>query len=210
MAASTQENIKDTSRFRRAFLPTPVEVVALTLISFFFLLAVNTFSVFRVIGGKNYDQATELIRTYMERLLAPTNNQQGSQILTVLFCMFIGIIAYFVVWGITGLIKTYGSDVKGSKRFVMPQGASRTKIFDEFVQRLFLRVLATIMFVYWLYLLLAGILPKISEVFLENITTFSLASVTKVGLSVLALAASIFVAMIFARCIVLRERVFSS
>ncbi len=64
------------------------------------------------------------------------------------------------------------------------------------------------MFLYWLYMLLAGILPYASITFLESITHFSLKPVSMVAMSTGILAGSLFVAMVFARCIVLRVRVF--
>jgi hypothetical protein len=210
MATSTQENIKDTSRFRRAFLPTPFEAVTLVVGSFIFLLAINSISFFRSIGEQNYSQVSDFISTYVEKLLAPTNNQQASRILTVFFWMFIGIMAYLAVWVISGLIRAYNSDVHSSRHWIMPQGSSRSKIFNEFILRLVVRLLATIMFFYWIYLLLVGILPYASYTFLESITHMTINGTVLLVWSVLALAGSVFVAMIFARCIVLRERVFGS
>lgn len=210
MASSTQENIKDLSRFKRAFLPTRIEAASLLIGSFLFLLIINTFSFFRTIGGENYTLASELIRSYIERLLAPTDNQQGSQILTVVFWMFIGIMAYLIVWIIVSVIQAYNSDVHGSKRLVLPQGSSSKRIFHEYVLRLAIRILATIMFLYWIYLLLAGFLPYASQTFLKSMTDISLKNLLWTGWSVLVLAGSVFVAVIFARCIVLRERVFGS
>ncbi len=210
MADFPEQQNQDSKRLKRAFIPSPLEIAVLMIGSFLFLVAVNSLPAFRSVDGANYELVIGYIQDVAEKLLAPVNNQQGSTVLTVLFWMVIGMAVYFSLWIINGLITSYRSDVTRTKGMIVPRGYSDKKVFHETVLRLTVRVFSTGLFLYWIYLLFAGILPYASSTFLNSITDFSLKSIGMVVASTAILAGSIFVAIVFTRCIVLRDRVFGS
>lgn len=211
MPHTTREETQEGQRFRRAILPTLNESLVLLIGSFLFLVAINAIPAFRNnVDGQEYSMFSDFMKSNAERLLAPTNNQQGSTILTIALWMVVGIIAYVVVTIIVSTVRAYRSDVKITRDLILPQGVSASKSSHEFFLRLLVRLFATIMFLYWLYLIFASILPYTSDLIINNLGTWTVSSVSYVLLAPIVLAASIFMTMIYARCIVLRERVFNS
>ncbi len=209
MAHTTREEKDDSAHFRRALLPTLAETIALLSGSLLFLIALNLIPAVRFFNDVNYSMVTDYVRETVEKVLAPTDNQGTSRILTVVLWMVVGMIAYIIVWFVGSMIANYRRDITETRGMTLPANFNRDDAWHETILRIIIRVLTSIALLYWIYLLLAAILPYASSLFLANITDFGISSLAALVLSVLILAGSIFVAMIFARCMVLRERVFS-
>ncbi len=200
----------ESDRLKKAFIPSKQEITALLTGSFFVLLILNSFPAIKQINNASYVLITEFIREAIEKIVAPTNNQQGSKILTVVFWMVVGMFVYVIIYVIANIISNYRNDVVNTGGMILPANSKKEKVWHETILRIIVRVLATVMFFYWLYLLLAGILPNASTMFLNAFTELTVISVLQATSAVVILALSVFVAMLFARCIVLRERVFGS
>lgn len=210
MAHTTSDESQEITHWKRALLPTKVEVYSLLIGCFLLLFALNTLPVIRTIDGVNYALTTEYIRGYVEKILAPTNNQQGSQILTVLLWMVIGMVMYILVWVIVSLISNYRKDIPDTKGMVLPRGYDSGSAWHETILKIIIRLLSTIFLLYWIYLLLAAILPYTSLIFINSLADFSIKSAATVLVATAMLAAAVFAMFVFARCVVLRERVFFS
>lgn len=211
MPHTTREEDEEGHHVRRALLPTLPEILILLIGSFLVLVVLNVLpAVKNNLDGQDYTMFSEFVQSHVERILAPTNNQQGSTVLTIAFWMVVGIISYLLVWIVGSTIAAYRSDVTVSRNIILPQGASKSKVKHEVFLRMLVRLFATIMFFYWLYLLLASIVPYSSGLFLEHLGDLNIRATAMVAWGTIALAASVFMLMIYARCIVLRERVFTS
>lgn len=208
MAHTAHEELAEGDHLKRAFVPTRVELSALLITSFLLLLTLNVLPAIQSVASANYTMLTEYIREIIERLLAPTNNQQASVVLTAVFWMAIGIIVYLVIWVIASTYASYRGDVVHTKGMVLPASYNKHAAWHETLFRWCVRILATLMFLYWSYLFLASILPFTSQLFLASFSVMSAYSVVTAIGSVVLLAASLFAAIVLSRCIVLRERVF--
>lgn len=210
MPHTTREESEDSHHIKKAFVPSRTERWALPLTSFLVLLGLNLLPAIRSQNGANYAIASDFIREWIEKALAPTNNQQASQILTIIFWMVIGAAVYIILWILMSLIANYRRDVLTTRGMILPAGYNKDAAWHETLLRMLVRIMSTLVFLYWIYLLLAGILPYTSVLFLNSVTELTIKSVLQAGAAVLILAGSLFMASIFARCVVLRERVFGS
>lgn len=210
MSHTIHEESLESEHVKRAFIPSKTEALGLLGGSFLALLSLNMLKAVRVFGNVDYSQLTLYLQDKIEKLLAPTNNQRASTVLTMVLWMTIGVAMYIIVWTIARWLASYRRDVAETKGMVLPANFDKNADWHQSVFRIAVRLLSTIAFLYWLYLLLAWILPFASGLFLDSIKALSVDSIAAVIIAVVSLAGSIFVAMVFARCIVLRERVFES
>jgi len=209
MSHNTHAESHELERLKRAFIPSKIEILSLSLGSSFVLLVLNLLPAIRQFNGTNYALMTEYIREVMEKLLAPTNNQSSSVVLTIIFWMVVGMFVYIIIWIVGNLISNYRRDILNTKNMVLPITYNKNSGWHETFLRMLVRALSTIMFLYWAYLLFAGILPNASAMFLDSFNEFSIRSILQIIGSIIVLSLSVFVATVFARCIFLRERVFN-
>lgn len=209
MTHSTHDDMNEATRLRRAFVPSLAEFILLVLGSLISLVLLNVLPAVRSVGGTNYLLAVEYMQSWVERLLAPTNNQQASQVLSIVFWVVIGIIVYVIVWLLITQLKNYRSDVVGTKGMVVPNSKQSLPALSESVARILVRILSTLLFLYWQYLFFAAILPYASDLTLRGFTSMDIVSVWYVASATFIVAGSVFMTFVFARCVVLRERVFS-
>ncbi len=210
MAHLNSDESQEASHWKRALLPTKVEIYSLLTGCFLILLALNTLPVIRTIDGVNYTLTTEYIRGFVEKILAPTNNQDASKILTVILWMAIGMVMYIFVWVVSSLIANYRKDIPMTHGMVLPRGYNSGDAWHETILKFVIRILATIFFLYWIYILLAAILPYTSLLFINSLADFSIKSIPTVLVATAMLAGAVYTLFVFARCVILRERVFVS
>lgn len=198
----------DVDHSNRAFRPTLVETVSLLFISLMALIFVNLLPALSAERSTEYTEITSYTKDFIERTVAPVENQQTSNIMVLAFWSAVGVALYVIVWLIATVIHGYKNDLPPSKSFVMPQGMIHQGIWYSAIGRVLVRFLATLGFLYWLYLLLGSIFPFVSSNFLDALTDLPNIWPLVVLSSVILLAISLYVAVILARCIFLRERVF--
>jgi hypothetical protein len=73
MPHTTQEEFQEGDHLRRAFTPTWIESILLVIFSFLALIGLNSMSAFKTLDGVHYDQVADLLKTYTQKILAPTN-----------------------------------------------------------------------------------------------------------------------------------------
>ena len=200
----------DDKHAKRAFIPTIFEIVVLTFVSLAALIAVNILPALRAGHVEDYSLFSDYTRDFVERLVAPIENQQTSNIIVIMLWLSVGVISYLVVWVIATIIHAYQNDLPPSHGFILPRGIIQRKVWYSALGRVLVRVLATIGLLYWTYLLLGSIFPFASSSFLEAVTELPQMWPLVILSSVLLTAISLFVTIILLRSIFLRERVFGS
>lgn len=197
---------------KRAFIPTVFEIAMLTLISILALALVNLLPALRAGQVENYSLYGGYLGDFIENLIAPIENQQTSNIIVIGFWATVGLISYIVVWAVINVIHAYKNDIPPSKAkgFIMPRNSEQKDIWYSSLGRVLIRVLASLGLLYWLYLLLGSIFPFASSNFLLAVTELPRMWPVAVLSSIVLLVISLYVMIILARCIFLRERVFQS
>ncbi len=200
----------ETEHTKRAFTPTKVELIVLPIISLLFLVASNTFTYFRTVDNVNYIIVTDYMQLRFKSALSTLDELLGATLLTVAFWMIIGLIVYIIAWLSYTMYVTYKNEIPITKGMALPKEYNRSKVLHDSIARFLTRVISTVLFVIWLYVFFAEILPFISITFLNGITAAGLGFLVPVVWSVVALAGSIFIFSLLIRCMVLRDRVFGS
>ncbi len=199
----------DTKRTNRAFTPSKLELIALPIFSLLFLTGSNAFTYFRTVDDVNYLVVTDYMQARFRSALGTIDELLGPTALTVLFWMVVGLVVYVIAWLIYTTYTAYKNDIPVTRGMVVPKEYNQSKVLHESIARFLVRLIATILFVVWMYTFFAEILPYASRTYLAAITSFSLSSLGMIVWSVLLLSASVFSFFLLVRCIVLRDRVFS-
>lgn len=200
----------EEKRFLRAFIPSKMELVALPVFSLLFLTLINSFQFLRSAGSQNYTLIVEFVQLRVRETLSYIDSIAGNTLPTLLFWMLVGTIVYVLLWVGFGAWQTWRNDLPpGGKRMIVPHGYNHGKLLRGSIVHLLVRSLAIVLLTIWGYYLFAEVLPYLSSTFLKGFETLSLNSVWRILSAVIGLAFSLFFTFVLARCVVLRERVFS-
>ncbi len=210
MTHSVTDSTQEREHFRRALLPSKMELIVLPILSFLFLVLINSTTYLRSVDGTEYTLAIEYTQVRFKEALKFADQQISSMILTVVLWMFIGVVVYVLLWFAISSYKAYKDDMTPTKGMVLPRGYRSSSVIHEAIARICLRVIAGVLLMFWVYMLFAEMLPYASSMLLEGMMSFSLLSVLRVIWAVIILTGSVFIVFVLARFVVLRERVFSS
>lgn len=195
-------------RHEQSLLPSLYEIVALYVLSTLMLLALNVAAIIQIVNNASYVDLSSRIGIALEEAATRLDATFGRTVLSFIFWAVIGVLAYVISWLLTFFIVSYKNDVSPLTSLLLPNGAPRRKVAHAIILRISLRALATVAFIAWLVLFIAGTLPITSKLILINVTSFTPTSVSAFILSVTMVAVSLFVLMTLLRCILLRRRIF--
>lgn len=199
-----------TDRTLRAFLPSKLELISLPLLSLVFLTLSNSFQLLRTVEGEDYLLVIDYMQMRFREALSYLDQILGSTIPMVIFWVFIGLIVYVLLWFAIGAWKVYQEDLPlEGKKMIVPKGYNHAKVLRGSLAHIFVRIISGVLLLVWVYMMFSEILPYSSEMFLKGIETLSLKNSYRIPLSALLMAGSIFINSVLARCVVLRDRVFS-
>ena len=136
------EHTIENERAFRAFVPSKLELIILPIASLLFLTVTNSVGLLRSVDGQNYLLVVDYMQARLKDALSAIDRIVGFTIPLVVFWMFIGVIAYLLLWLALGAYNAYRTDVPQVKGMVVPNGYNRSKIFHESLVRFFTRALA--------------------------------------------------------------------
>lgn len=198
-----------TDRTIRAFVPTKLELIALPTFSLIFLTLSNGLQLIRNIDDENYQQIIDYMETQVKSLLEIVDRLIGSTAPLILFWMFIGVVAYILLWLGIGVYNTYKGDLPEEKGMIVPADYNHSRVLRSSIVHLLTRGIAAGLLIVWLYMLFAEVLPYCGELFLTGMERVSLATLTHIVLATLILSAWLFTISILSRSVMLRDRVFA-
>lgn len=167
------------------------------------------YSYLRSVDTESYLEATDTIETSIRSGLGIVDQLAGSTVPLVIFWMMVGLFVYVVGWFLYRAYAAYKNDLPISGNMIKPIGYDEDKNTQEAFIRIAIRLISLFLLVYWIYMCLTEVLSFSSGLFMESIIDIAPGSIFGIMLAIVTLALSSFVVSVLARCVVMRERVFT-
>lgn len=204
------EQSLETQRLIRAFIPSPSELILLPAFSLFFLALSSGYVHFTRTDDAQYELVSHYLQSQLQAGLARLDRLAGATVPTAIFWAFVGLVVYLLVWLLIGAYHAYQADVPKEKGMILPRDYNRAAVVRSSIAHLCIRVLALGILILWFYLLLSQILPYTSSVFLDEFSAPTILTPLYCLGATALLAAWLFVIAVLSRCMVLRDRVFTT
>jgi hypothetical protein len=195
--------------FLRLILPEPAEVILFVAMGVILMLVQNVKRYIGMLDGENPDVVAQIggIDQFFQNIVANTEAKIDPRVADMVIWMLIGALSFMLFSVIVASIKSYQNEHTLIEYYKSASGRHHEII--AYVSHVAVRVVGITGYLIWLVVFIKDINPLLTKQFFVATTSLTdPLSWLWVVLSVVLMAAALYLFAIFARLAVLKERVF--